>query len=151
MRQTPKGWPRISPSLYYDDAAKAIEWLCQAFGFTVRLRVEGEGGRIEHSELTYGEALIIVCQSGAKPDYPNLPPGVSPSTINGGNTQSILLFVDDVDSHCAHAKANGALIIDEPKVHDYGEDYWTDRTYGATDIEGHLWWITQRLRDQPEN
>jgi len=61
------------------------------------------------------------------------------------------LFVDDVDSHCAHAKANGALIIDEPKVHDYGEDYWTDRTYGATDIEGHLWWITQRLRDQPEN
>ena len=40
----------------------------------------------------------------------------------------------------------GARIIDEPSVHDYGEDYWTDRSYGAVDPEGHMWWFTQRLR-----
>lgn len=27
-----------------------------------------------------------------------------------------------------------------------GEAYWADRSYGALDPEGHLWWITQRLR-----
>lgn len=63
-----------------------------------------------------------------------------------GNTQSLMLYVDDVDSHCEQARAHGAKIIDEPKVHDYGEDYWSDRCYGATDPEGHMWWFTQRLR-----
>ena len=31
----PKGYPRISSSLSYEDAAKAIDWLCRAFGFEV--------------------------------------------------------------------------------------------------------------------
>ncbi len=150
MKQTPKGWPLLSSALYYDDAAAAIDWLCAAFGFTVRLRVEGEGGRIEHSELTYGDALVMVAQSGAKPGREDFPPGASPRGVNGANTQCLLLFVDDVDAHCAHARSNGAVVVDEPKVHDYGEDYWADRSYGAVDCEGHMWWFTQRLRDPRE-
>jgi uncharacterized glyoxalase superfamily protein PhnB len=148
MKQTPKGWPRLSPAIYYSDAAKAIDWLCQAFSFVVRLKVEGDGGRIEHSELTYGDALIMVAQSGRKPGREHFPPGASPSSVNGANTQNLLLFVDDVDSHCEHARANGAVIVDEPKVHDYGEDYWADRGYAAVDFEGHIWWFTQRIRDE---
>jgi len=151
MKQTPKGWPRISSGIYYDDAAKAIDWLCNAFGFDVRLRVEGEGGRIEHSELVYGDGLIMVCQSGRKPGRDRAPEPVSPKAVGGGNTQCLLMFVDDVDAHCAHARANGAQIVDEPANHDYGADYWTDRTYGAVDLEGHMWWITQRLRDPKES
>ena len=150
MKQTPKGWPRLSSALFYNDAAKAIDWLCEAFGFVVRLKVEGEAGRIEHSELTYGDALIMVAQSGHKPGREHMPPGVSPNSIGGGNTQCILLFADNVDDHCAHARANGAVIVDEPTVHDYGEDYWADRSYAAVDLEGHLWWITQRVRDPIE-
>ena len=57
-----------------------------------------------------------------------------------------MLFVDDVDTHCAKARAAGAVIFNEPAVHDYGEDYWADRSYGAIDSEGHHWWFTQRLR-----
>ncbi len=57
-----------------------------------------------------------------------------------------MLYVDDANAHCEHARARGAIIIDEPSTHDYGEGYWADRSYGATDIEGHMWWITQRLR-----
>ena len=55
MKPPPRDWPRLSSSVFYQDAQAAIDWLCQAFGFAVRLKVEGEGGRIEHSELTYGE------------------------------------------------------------------------------------------------
>ena len=29
---------------------------------------------------------------------------------------------------------------------DYGENYWTDRSYGARDPEGHMWWFMQRLK-----
>ena len=64
MRATPKGWPRLSSAIYYRDARAAITWLCDAFGFEVRLLVDGEGGRVEHSELVFGEALIMVPSRG---------------------------------------------------------------------------------------
>lgn len=46
MKNPPEGWPRITPAVFYDDAAAAIDWLTRAFGFTVRVRVENEEGQI---------------------------------------------------------------------------------------------------------
>jgi uncharacterized glyoxalase superfamily protein PhnB len=150
MKPAPKDWPRISSSAFYRDAAAAIDWLCDAFGFQVRLKVEGEGGRIEHSELTHGEGLIMVGQEvGDSTDRAWKRLMRSPRSVDGANTQSMMLFVDDADAHCAHARSRGARIVEEPATHDYGDDYWSDRSYGALDPEGHLWWITQRLRDPP--
>jgi uncharacterized glyoxalase superfamily protein PhnB len=145
MKDAPAGWPRISSGLYYRDAAAAIDWLCDAFGFELQLKVEGEGGRIEHSELRYGEGLIMVGQEEAEDAVRFGRRRVSPLTA-GGNTQGLMVYVDDVDAHCAHARLRGAAIVDEPAVHDYGEAYWADRSYGAIDLEGHIWWFTQRLR-----
>ncbi len=147
MKPTPKGWPRLSTAVYYDDPRAAIDWLCRAFGFEVRLKVEGDNGRIEHSELTYGEAVVMVSQSGKHPRVPQLPPGASPRSVGGANTQALMMYLDDVDAHCARARAAGAVILQEPEVHDYGTDYWSDRSYGALDVEGHMWWFTQRLRN----
>ena len=146
MNPTPAGWPRLTTSLFYADAAKAIDWLCEAFGFEVRLKVEGEGGRIEHSELTYGEAVIMVGQEAPDDARRWKQQMCSPASLGGKTTQSIMLYVDDADAHCAHARAKGANIVEEPATHDYGADYWCDRSYGALDHEGHVWWITQRLR-----
>jgi len=144
MNPLPSGWPRISSGVYYRDARHMIDWLCAAFGFEVRLKVEGDGGRIEHSELTFGEGLVMVGQerAGGQRFGVDL---LSPLTA-GGNTQSLMLYVDDVDAHCARARAAGAKIAAEPELHDYGEGYWADRSYGAIDPEGHLWWISQRIR-----
>ena len=148
MKPTPPGWPRISSSLYCRDAARMIDWLCEAFGFAVRLKVEGEGGRIEHSELTYGDGLLMVGQEGVgSGDRAWKRTMRSPRSVDGANTQCLMFFVDDADAHCAHARKHGARIVEEPATHDYGADYWTDRSYGALDPEGHLWWVTQRLRD----
>jgi uncharacterized glyoxalase superfamily protein PhnB len=142
MKPTPPGWPRISPALYYQDASRAIDWLCRAFGFEVRLKVEGEGGRIEHSELTYGEGLIMVAEAEAQTKAPERR---SPRAA-GGNTQSLMVYVDDVEAHCAQARAAGARIVTEPKTTDYGPEYWTDRSYGCEDLEGHHWYFSQRQR-----
>jgi len=128
----------------------AIDWLCAAFGFAVRIRVEGEGGRIEHSELTFGESVIMVSQEGGAADpRPWKTRLRSPRAAGGLNTQGLMLYVDDVPAHCARARAHGAQILEEPAVHDYGADYWTDQSYSVLDLEGHLWWMTQRLRDPP--
>ncbi len=147
MKPTPSDWPRMSSAVVYQDAAAAIQWLCDAFGFEVRLKVEGDKGQIEHSELTYGEGLIMVAQETPESPRPWKRTMRSPKSLQGASTQSIMFFVDDADAHCAHARAHGAQIIEEPATHDYGQDYWSDRSYGAADPEGHLWWVTQRLRN----
>jgi uncharacterized glyoxalase superfamily protein PhnB len=139
---TPSNWPRISSALYYDDARAAIDWLCRAFGFSVRLLIDGEGGGVEHSELLYGEGLIMVGQP--KPE--KFPQALSPSRVGGANTQSMMVYVDDVEAHCARARAAGAVIVKEPSTVDYGEEYWMDRGYECRDIGGHHWWFYQRLR-----
>jgi uncharacterized glyoxalase superfamily protein PhnB len=148
MNETPVGWPRIAPALYYRDAAGMIDWLCRAFGFELRLKVEGEGGCIEHSELTFDGGLIMVGQEEATGQARFGVRRLSPLSA-GGNTQGLMLYVDDVDAHCAQARSCGATIVDEPQVHDYGDAYWADRSYGTTDPEGHLWWFSQRLRSAP--
>jgi uncharacterized glyoxalase superfamily protein PhnB len=149
----PAGWPQISSGLFYRDASAAIDWLCDAFGFEIRLKVEGEPGEIIHSELTYGQGMIMVSASvepgAAVPegkDFKRI--HASPLDLGGRVNQSICMFVDDVDAHCAHARARGATIFAEPATHDYGDDYWSDRAYGPPDREGHQWWFMQRIREE---
>lgn len=144
MKPTPKGWPRMSVSLFYKDAPKAIDWLCDAFGFEVRLKVEGEGGRIEHSELVFGEAVVTVGDEERQKDKGRN--NVSPLSVGGMNTMCACFYIDDVDAHCARARAAGAKITYEPTTSDYGEEYWADRSYSAEDFEGHRWWFSQRMR-----
>jgi len=144
MKPTPAGWPRISASVFYDDPKAAIDWLGRAFGFEVRLKIEGEDGSIHHSELTFGEGLVMV--AGTKVSEPWQKLYRSPRAIGGGVTQALAIYLDDVDAHHARAVAAGAEVIREPRTDDYGEGYWVDRTYGALDPEGHLWWFIQRIR-----
>jgi len=146
MKPTPKDWPRFSSAVFYQDAAAAIPWLCNAFGFEVRLKVEGEGGRIEHSELTYGEGLIMVAQEDGQSARAWKRSFRSPKSLDGAATQFLMLYVDDVEAHCAQARAGGARIVQELTTHDYGADYWADRSYGALDLEGHFWSVAQRIR-----
>lgn len=143
MKDPPDGWPRISPSVFYDDAAAAIDWLARAFGFTVRVRVENDQGRILHSQLALNGGLVMVGQAGLSPDRPYVK---SPRAVDGANTQALAVYVDDVDAHCERARAAGAVIVAEPETQDYGDDYWADRSYQARDPEGHNWWFMQRMR-----
>lgn len=141
MKPTPPDWPRISSSLYYDNGSAAIDWLCRAFGFEVRLKVEADDGSITHSELVLGGGVIMV--SEPKPD--KMPYSRTPRQA-GGNTQNIMVYIDDVEAHCRRAEAAGAKITTPPTTSDYGEEYWSDRSYGCEDIGGHNWWFCQRLR-----
>ena len=149
-RPPPPGWPQMAACLFYRRPAAAIDWLCDAFGFEVRLKVEGEPGEIVHSELMYGQAMIMVGgdAASAKDDKPFRRRFASPLDLGDRINQAQCMFVDDVDAHCAHARASGATIISEPETHDYGDDYWSDRSYGANDCEGHQWWFMQRLREE---
>lgn len=156
MKPTPTDWPRISAAIFYDDPRAAIDWLCRAFGFEVRLLVEGQNGRVEHSELEYGEGLIMVAGTDPSPDKSQQAwrgRVASPRGLGGRFTANLCVHVDSADAHCAQARAAGAEICYEPQTTDYGADYWADRSYAAFDLEGHLWWFLERVstRGQPRD
>lgn len=140
MKPTPNGWPRLSAALFYKDAKAAIDWLCRAFDLNVRVKVEGPDGAIQHSELVYGEAVVMVAGEARARHH------ASPRTLEGANTGSLFLYVDDIDAHCARAREAGGRILAEPKVSDYGAEYWADKGYEVEDLEGHRWYFAQRIR-----
>ncbi len=141
---TPKGWPRISSTLHYAEAARAIDWLCRAFGFVVQLKVEGDGGAIHHSELVLGGGLVMVEDVARAPErWPN---HREPNQIGGANTQSLQVYIDDAVALCEQARAAGATIVREPRLSDHGEGYWADLSFEAIDPGGHRWWFSERKR-----
>ncbi|HTE54774.1 MAG TPA: VOC family protein [Kofleriaceae bacterium] len=143
------GWPSISSAVYYDDAAAAIDFLSRALGFEVRLKIEGEGGVIEHSELTFGDAVIMVGTVGDRRATPERAFAVSPRSTGGGNTQTLCLRVESADAACERARAAGAKVEIEPATQDYGDDYDSHRTCLVADPEGHRWWLMQVMREAP--
>jgi uncharacterized glyoxalase superfamily protein PhnB len=129
----PDNMPRISPYLYYKDVAGALDWLARAFGFTERVRMPGPDGKVMHAEMEYVDGVVMLgCPN---PEYRN------PKQV-GQSTQSLYVYVDDVDKHFQHAKAARAKIVEEPADQFYG-----DRRYGAEDPEGHVWYFAQHVRD----
>src|SRR5215475_1919710 len=105
MKNPPPGWPRMSAAVFYDDPAKAIDWLCRAFGFEVRLKVQANDGTIQYSELVFGEGLVSVDGTGvsdpASEAWQKL--FASPRSLQGKQTRALCFYVDDVDAHAARA------------------------------------------------
>jgi uncharacterized glyoxalase superfamily protein PhnB len=124
----------VVPILVYADVAKAISWLCEAFGFAERLRVE-HGGGVSHAQLVVGaDGAIMLGRQGAEFRPPR-----------GGEVyQFVHVTVDDVDGHFEHAKASGARIVNPPHDTPFGE-----RQYTAEDPEGHRWVFSQHVADVP--
>lgn len=123
----PKG---IASALCYVDPNAAFLWLEEAFGFEPLMVLLDENDQIAHSEMTFGEGLIMVGSEWSENHS-------SPKNLAGKNTQTVhvqLARGEDIDAHCETARKAGAEILQEPDTQFYG-----DRTYRARDPEGHIW------------
>jgi uncharacterized glyoxalase superfamily protein PhnB len=123
------GWPDVIPFIRYEDAPAMIDWLERAFGFERREVHEGEGGRIEHAEITFGSGMVMLGSARDGDDSAR-----TPRQLGGVSTGGFYVVVDDPDAHYARAKAAGAEITRELTNEDYGS-----RGYSARDPEGHTW------------
>jgi uncharacterized glyoxalase superfamily protein PhnB len=121
----------VIPTLRYHDAAKAIDWLVDAFGFERHLVVEGEEGRIDHAQLTFGSGMLMC---GSHDDHGGYGDLVRTVRLVGAPTGGIFVVVDDVDAHAERARAAGAEIVQPPEDQDYG-----GRNYTCRDLEGNVW------------
>ncbi len=121
----------VLPHVNYQSLAEAIAWLTRAFGFQEYYRYgDGPSG----GQMWAGKTAIQVRQAGERQR--------SPRELGYG-TQSLTVFVDDVDAHYARAKAAGAKILEEPHETEYGE-----YQYAAEDLDGHHWLFSRHAKDR---
>ena len=113
--------PRIYPTLRYDDAPAAIQFLTTALGFTAPVVVTGDGGAVDHGLLAYDTGVVMVSSRR------------DPGPFDHGTT-CLFVAVDDPDAHHDRAVAAGAEVIMELVDQDYGS-----REYGVRDPEGNVW------------
>jgi uncharacterized glyoxalase superfamily protein PhnB len=138
---------RIIPMIAYEDAAGAIEFLERAFGFRERkaMRFTDADGRISHAELALGDEIVMLATPAADYESPRRHRehcaearawSSVPYVIDG-----VLVEIDGVDAHFAHAKAAGANVLSQPEdVPEAGI-----RHYRVEDIEGHRWMFSQPI------
>jgi uncharacterized glyoxalase superfamily protein PhnB len=118
----------VYPSLAYEDAGRAIEWLAQAFGFEPALVIAGEGGGILHAELRTGDratVMVLSTRHSTRRDR-------SPRSL-GGTAQSVYVATTDPDRVHDSAVRAGAEVFNPP--HDAGHG----REFCCLDPEGHIW------------
>ena len=110
----------IIPELPYPDVREAVNWLCQTFGFTERLRIGNH-----RSQMQSGEGSLVIIQGN-----------------NSSPAYVLMVRLKDVDSHYEKVKQAGARIVSPPADYSYGE-----RQYVVEDIGGHRWTFSQTIAD----
>jgi uncharacterized glyoxalase superfamily protein PhnB len=114
----------VIPELAYPDVEAAAVWLCDAFGFSLRI------GMGDHrAQLNVGDAAIVLTRyEGTLPQRDLM--------------HSVLVRVEDVDHHSERASQYGARIVRTSADHVYGE-----RQYTAEDLVGRRWTFSQSIAD----
>lgn len=121
---------RSVPHVIYQDLAGAIDWLARAFGFVEHYRY---GNPLSDAQVYLGNAYIMLNQAD---------PGESSPAQLGYGTQSLTVFVEDVETHFQRARSAGARIVEDLHETDYGE-----LQYGVEDLDGHHWLFSRHARD----
>jgi len=120
----------VLPHVTYQDLSEAIAWLIRTFGFTEHYRY---GDPISGAQMYLGKAFIMLERARNR--------RVSPGQLGYG-TQSLTVFVEDIEAHFQRAKSQGAPIVEELHETEYGE-----LQYGVEDLDGHHWLFSRHARD----
>jgi uncharacterized glyoxalase superfamily protein PhnB len=106
----------VLPHITYRDVAQASAWLTATLGFTEHYRY-GPPGAPSGAQMYLGDAWVMLDAAD---------PGQKTPAELGYGTQSLTVFVADVDTHYNKAKAAGVTIVEDLHETIYGE-----RQYGA--------------------
>jgi uncharacterized glyoxalase superfamily protein PhnB len=110
----------VIPELAYPDVGEAIAWLCDAFGFTLRLRIANH-----RAQLNVGDGAVVLTERRA-----------------GEVASAVMIRVEDVNAQHDRARQHGARILRPPADHPYGERQCT-----IEDLGGHYWTFSQSIAD----
>jgi uncharacterized glyoxalase superfamily protein PhnB len=124
----------VIPILVCEDIPVEHDFLVEAFGFTSGGIHRNPEGRPIHAEVRAGELVIWLHRVSEELKL------ASPRSLPAASS-GLVVYVEDVDAHCAQARSSGAHLEGEPKDMPYGQ-----REYGVRDPEGHWWWFATLLK-----
>jgi predicted enzyme related to lactoylglutathione lyase len=127
----------ILPHVVYQDVAASIAWLSKTFGFREHYHYGDPSEPYSGAQLHLGNAWIMLRKTR---------PGSQTPSQSGYETQSLTVFVEDVEAHFRKAKEAGANIVEELHETMYGE-----LQYAATDLDGHHWLFSRHAHDVAPN
>jgi PhnB protein len=135
VKPIPDDYPQVIAYLCVDGAAQALDWYCDVFGATERMRMEGPPGRIGHAEIEIGDSLIMLAD-----EFPDM--DVFSPKKYGGTPVMLMVYTEDVDATFKKAVDKGAKALEEPVDKFYG-----DRNGTLIDPFGHKWSIATHVED----
>jgi uncharacterized glyoxalase superfamily protein PhnB len=127
----------VVPVLVYEDVDEAVEWLCDTFGFVERWRAGNH-----RAQLAVGDGAVVVGERRVAEALEGTDPTIFRAPRRGEVSHSILVRVEDLESHYRHARRGGARILGVPEDFPYGE-----RQYTAEDLAGHRWTFSESIAD----
>ncbi len=130
-----EGMTAVTPYLFVEKAAEAIDFYVENFGAEEVTRMSGPGGVVMHAEIAIGGARIML--GDANPDWGT----ASPKDLDG-RASSTFIYVPDVDAVMKKAEGNGATIVEGPE-----DMFWGDRHGRIIDPFGHMWGIATHVED----
>jgi PhnB protein len=125
----PPGFSTVTPYFFVDDAEAFIAFLIAGLGGTEVGRTMRDDGLVANVMVTLGTSTVMV--SDASPAFPAM-------------AAPYYLYVEDADASMKRAIEHGATLVMAVDDMPYG-----DRQGGVRDAHGNLWWISQRIAEEP--
>ena len=121
----------VLPHVTYQNVDEAIAWLTKTFKFSEHYRY---GNPTSGAQMHLGNAWIMLrkAEEGR----------ASPAELGYG-TQSLTVFVEDLEAHFVRSKEAGAKIVEDLHETEYGE-----LQYAAEDLDGHHWLFSRHAHDR---
>jgi PhnB protein len=138
VKPIPEGYHALTPYLIVAGAAAAIDFYKKAFGATEVMRMPGANGRVGHAEIKIGDSHLMLADEDPAMGYRG------PKSV-GGNSISLLLYVENCDAVVDRAVKAGAKI-----TRPVADQFYGDRTGGIEDPFGHTWYVATHVRDVSE-
>jgi len=135
VKPIPDGYHSVTPYLFIKGAASAIDYYKSAFGAKERMRMPGPNNRVMHAELQIGDSIIMLADENPQMG------ATSPQTA-GGSSNSLHVYVEDVDAVTQKAVQAGAKL-----VRDIKDEFYGDRTSTISDPFGQIWSIATHIED----
>lgn len=123
----------LLPHITYHDVAEAIAWLNRTFGFTEHYHHGPPGEPISGAQMRFGNVYFMLHSAR---------PGRSTPAQLGHGTQSLTVFVEDIEAHFERTKSAGAKLLEDLHETVYGE-----LQYAVQDLDGHHWLFSRHARD----
>ena len=125
----PPGFNTVTPDYFVKDAEAFVSFLLQGLGGEETLRTMREDGRIQNVQVRLGTSTVMVSEATER--YKPM-------------ASAFYLYVADADAAMRRALERGASLEMEVRNMPYG-----DRQGGVRDRHGNIWWISQRIVEEP--